>query len=420
MAVEGYTLNRRELFAVAAGAGLLTRRFTAANPETFPSSNERFRYIADDLPAQNETSPLAPDKFHRSTKVQKAVDFMLSHQLPNGAFLTDFEKRELVPMDTAHASLGLVKAGYLSQAKEGMNWCLGKLTPEDGKEPPVSYAGSWWNEYDENGEPKRHSARGRAEQNGLALIAIDAICQSDPDYFTTQAMPAGRQVGGKTVAQHAWNMVEYLDRVQQPNGSFIHRPTFQKAFPEENVRMAEGLGLMAKRFMSIGEVEKAEKASTMSQAGFAALDQKTGFTYGMSYDYLARAMWKVSGRSIALEEVRNAMRAGKMTPDGVKMYDMKQDRLSYLDRDRWREKWPGLAYGTAETIEGAIALLSAGYVTEAQHYEEKIADLQKENGGFPTGFLSLISGGRETIYTAARFILLERLMTDVIVAKYQA
>lgn len=403
---------------VAAGTGALALGLT--DFKMFPDFRERFGYIAADLPAQNEISSLPPDKFHHTTRVNKAIDFILSHQLPNGAFLTDFTKREIVPMDTAHASLGLVKSGYLSQAKEGMNWCLGKLTPEgtrlepkriNGKEHYVSYAGSWWNEYDARGKPKQHSARGRAEQNGLALIAIDSICQSDPDYFTMQ-------VGEKTVAEHAWNMTQYLSQVQQANGSFIHRPTFPKAFPEENVRMTVGLDLMAKRFLSVGEVEKAEKVRLMSDKAFAALDKKSDFTYGMSYDYLARAMWGVGGRSIGKEEVQNAIKAGKMSSGGVKMYDVKQDSLSYLG-DHWREKLTGLAYGTAETIDGAIALLTAGYITQAQRYEDKIMNLQKENGGFPTGFFAGFSSGRETIYTAARFILLERLMTEVILIKDQ-
>jgi hypothetical protein len=412
-------LTRRELL-VAAGSGALLTGLSPRN-ESFPNHPEQNQHLADQLLPQHLLPALPIERFYRPDKAQKAVNFILSHQMPNGAFLTDFTKREIVPMDIGHAGLGLLKTGHIEEAKQGANWALSHLTPKgeplqkiiiNEEEQLVDYSGSWWNEYDEYGVHKPRSARGRAEQNGLLFMTIDAICQDDPGYFTSR-------VSGKYVADHIGNMVGYLNRVQQPDGRFIHRPTFPLAFPEENVRMAEGLRLMSDRFFHIGEREKAYQTSAMSIKAFSALDNGEGFDYGMSYDFLARAMWGTSGRETSEKDILHALKEGKMTPTGVKMYDMKQDTISYLDRSKWRQKWAGEVYETAGTIDGAIALMNAGWVSEGEKYEDEITKLQRSNGGFPTAFLGPFSGGSETIFTAGRYLLLERVKTEVVQLKKQ-
>ncbi len=416
---RGLELTRKELF-FAAGAGIL---LTGLGPceESFPQPHEQYRDLADHLPRQHLISPLSPDQFIRPQRTGKAIDFIRSHHLPSGAFLTDFTKRDIVPMDLAHAALGLLVTEQVEEAKDGINWALSKLTPNgdplqkiiiNEEEQTVDYSGSWWNEYDEHGARRPKSARGRAEQNGLVFMTVNALCQSDPRYLTSQ-------VDGKQVADHIWNMVGYLDRMQQPDGRFIHRPTFPLSFPEENVRMAEGLKLMSDRFFEIGEREKSYQASEMSIKAFQALKRGDGFSIGMSYDRLKYGMWGIGGREVAEQDIFDSLKHGNMNQTGVKMYDMKQDVISYFDRDKWRQKWSGEIYETAGTIEGAIALLMAGWIPEAEKYEEAISALQKPSGGFPTAFWGPFSGGAETIYAAGRYLLLEREMTEVRLLKKQ-
>ena len=139
----------------------------------------------------------------------------------------------------------------------------------------------------------------------------------------------------------------------------------------------------------------------------------------MSYDYIAQGMWGMGGQTFAEREVRKGVAAGKINPRGVKMYDMKQNRISYFDREKWKQKWAGEIYEVAASIEGAQAFLNAGWIDEAENYEKTIAGLQRPDGGFPTAFFGPFSGGSETIFTAGRFILMERQMTDVIILKNQ-
>lgn len=411
-------LTRRDFIVLGAAAGVLSGY---GSEQTFPNPREGFGYIADLLPPQHLTKPIPVEKFHHPQRVGSAIDFILSHQLPSGAILTDFTRRNVVPMDIGHGAEGLLKAGHVEAAKAGIEWTLLHLTPEgtppekivlNGREQWVDYSGSWWNEYDENGERRPRAARGRTEQLGLGSITIDSLCEQDSTFFTSE-------VGGKSVSDHVWNMVKYQGRMQQPDGRFIHRPTYPLAFPEENVRIAEGLKLMAKRFAGIGEIAKSEEATHMANRAFKALEVGHGFSYGMSYDFLARAMWGVGGRKIAEQDIARAISAGKMNPTGVKMFDMKQESISYLDRSNWRMKWGGETYEVAASIEGAISLLMAGWITEAEAYEKTISGLQNDSGGFPTAFWGPFSGGSETIFTAGRYILLERLMTDVQLLKNQ-
>lgn len=406
-------LSRRNFLLGTAATGILVACHADSAPRV-----EKNTYIADLLLPQHLYPSLRIAEYARPGPVEAAKNFILSHQTENSYIVTNSTKREIVPMDTAHAAIALSKVGHGEEAKNGVNWLLEKIAPPDtkkervligGKIEEVAYGGSLWDQYKENGKSSPVAERGRGEGIGLLLMAIDSIAQLDETYMLST-------VGGVTVADQMEHMTNYLSSLQQATGAFIHRPNYKHAFYEENIRMAEGLRLTAERLTKIpGKQETVHKAKKMSDQAFHAVDAGTGLEYGMSYDYLARAMWGRGGRSMAVKEIANAKAHGRLNDTGVHAYDMKQDTSPFFSK----EKLSGLSYGTSETAEGAIALFMAGEISSAQEMERNLLSLQQPDGGFPSTFFGGIGMGDASVYTAARVIQLERVVTDVMRIKGQ-
>lgn len=375
-------------------------------------------------------SPLAPqyaigalpvEDFRQAAAVGRAVEFILALQ-PEGTYiLTKPGGDDVVPMDVAHAAIALTKVGRLAEARAALDWMLARQTrsddpqaavtkPIDGQQVVVDYSGSWYDHYGRDGLAKARMTRGRGEGAGLMLVAVAAVAQEDPTYV-------GQAIAGKPVLDFVGRAVRYLSSpaVQKPDGRFHHRPDYRVSFNEEAARMALGLKLAAELLERGGERSAAASARAHASLGFAALRKGEGLDQGMAYDYYAQTMWGLAEGPTVEAELESLRAAGLVTPRGVRHYDWQQLRAHTLpDRLKWWGR--GQVIAPSESFDWGIANLVAGRVETALELEAAWLPRQRADGGFAGGYLAglRLPVGQPTSYSAARFILFERLLTDAV------
>lgn len=378
----------------------------------------------NDVPPQYAISSLDSSDYRNSTSVQKAVDFIKSLQ-PEGTYiLTSPGQDDVVHMDVAHSVIALAKVKRVSEAKSAMNWLLGRMTRTDdedawvdldydGQVHRVSYAGSWWDHFHTSGKPYRDKTRGRGEGVGMALIAVYSIYQEDPHYLDTE-------VSGQKVGDYVVQAARYLSSsaVQKPDGRFNHRPDYRVSFDEECARMALGLKLAAQMVARRGDGRAIAAIEQSAEKGLAALNKGDGINKGMAFDYYAKSLWGIAKGDAARLELASLRQASLVTSSGVKNWDWQQLTAAELqDKIKW---WAvGQAIGPAQTFDWGMANIIAGDLYEAFKIEGTWLPLQRTDGGFAGTYLlgGRVPLGPPTSYTAARFILFERMLTEVVNSK---
>ena len=360
-------------------------------------------------------------EFRQAAAVGRAVAFILALQ-PEGTYiLTKPGGDDIVPMDVAHAAIALTKAGHLAEARAALDWMLTRQTrPDDpqaavtktidGQPVVVDYTGSWYDHYGRDGLAKVRMTRGRGEGVGLMLVAVAAVVQEDPAYV-------GHDIAGEPVLAFVGRAVRYLTSpaIQKPDGRFHHRPDYRVSFNEEAARMALGLKLAAELLEGRGERSAAASARAHAALGFVALRKGEGLDQGMAYDYYAQTMWGLAEGPAAEAELASLHATGLVTPRGVRHYDWQELRARTL-RDRLKWWGRGQVIAPSESFDWGIANLVAGRVETALELEAAWLPRQRADGGFAGGYLAglRLPIGEPTSYSAARFILFERLLTDAV------
>jgi hypothetical protein len=384
-----------------------------------PTTAPRAQSIAPPPPAQ-ALAPLPVAAYRAAPVVGRAVEFILSLQ-PKGTYILSRAGVDgVVPMDLAHAAMALCQAGNLREAEAALDWLLarqvrpgdaeaGAIRSVDGAEIAINYVGSWYDHYQTNGSPKDWLTRGRGEAVGLTLIALSTTAHADPAY-------SAHLVAGEPVVAYVSRATEYLSQpaLQKTDGRFHHRPDYQVSFGEEASRMGLGLQLAGKMLATAGPAY-ASAAAAATAAGDRGLARLAlgGLTVGMSYDYYAQSIWGLTDVAGARSERAAAMAAGMVTPYGVRRYDWQR-----LLARGWRQEISWWAreqvVGASESFDWGLACLAAGDLTGALRVEGAWLALQHADGGFPDGYLPTIGTtvGAPTSYAAARFILLERTLTE--------
>ncbi len=179
--------------------------------------------------------------------------------------------------------------------------------------------------------------------------------------------------------------------------------------------MTLGLQLAAEMLGDVGRVGEAAQIQRRADLGLAALQSGEGVNRGMAYDYYALGIWGLATPSTAHQELASLQTAGLATPDGVRNWDWQSDRATALvDRLRWWAQ--GQTIAPSESFDWAIASISGGQLENALQVERRWLALQQPGGGCPDGYLPVLGVpfGAPKSYAAARFVLLERLLTEVI------
>lgn len=384
-----------------------------------PSTSKTAKLSVKGVPPMYAVASLAFSRLPNQIAVEKAVQFILRLQ-PEGTYiLTSAHSDDVVHMDVAHSVIALTKVGHVREAKRAMNWLLGEMTdsnsPErfgtvnvDGKQQTVDYAGSWWDHLRPNGEPRRNLTRGRGEGVGIALIAIYTIFQEDPAYLH-------QLINGTPVIDRIALAVKYLTSpaVQRDDGGFNHRPDYRVSFNEEGARMVLGLRLASDMLRTAGDGDNANLAAERAEKGLAALRKGDNINQGMAFDYYALSIWGLASDEQAREEFGNLRRAQLLSLDGVRNWDWQLNTAqSFWNRLRWWAISQSIA--PAQTFDWAIANVTVGNLDEARRIEQRWLPLQLPDGGFSGVYLPglQIGLGDPTSYSAARFILLERLLAE--------
>lgn len=371
-------------------------------------------------PAQHAVGPARPKQLRNAHAVEKAVGFILSLQ-PEGSYvLTTPGVDDIVHMDVAHCVIALAKTGHAAEAEAATDWLMSKMTlPGDpdrfgsyehrGLQLPVDYLGSWWDHFRSSGAPRADLTRGRGEGVGMALIATYTVYQESPDYLL-------RRLGPHSIADRVAFAASYLTSaaMQGDDGRFQHRPDYRVSFNEEGARMVLSLRLAAEMLADVGRTAEARQIQMASERGLTALLKGEGLSQGMAYDYYALGIWGLVSPRRARQELVALEAAGLVTSDGVRNWDWQADRTTGLvDRLRWWAQSQTVA--PSQTFDWAIASITAGQIENALEVERRWLALQRPDGGFPDGYLPILGlrFGSPTSYAAARFIILERLLTEV-------
>jgi hypothetical protein len=375
--------------------------------------------VNNNVPPQYAIASLDVSQYRHSEAVQRSVNFILSLQ-PTGTYiLTSPGQDDVVHMDVAHSVIALSKVERVGEAKAAMNWLLSQMTqpgdedakvtlPVDGHMRTVSYAGSWWDHLHSSGVPDRNQTRGRGEGVGMVLIAINAIYQEDPSYLSSD-------VDGEKVIDYVIQSASYLRSaaIQEPNGRFVHRPDYRVSFNEECARMALGLELAAKMVADHGNEAMAANIKAGADKGLAALQTGDDMNKGMAFDFYAKSIWGLDTAEAARTELASLRQAKLVTGAGVRNWDWQQSiATSLFDKVKY---WAiGLTTAPAQTFDWGIANVVAGDLLEALKVEKNWLPLQRSDGGFGgTYALGLrLPIGAPNSYTAARFILFERMLTE--------
>ena len=375
----------------------------------------------DAVEPQWAVQPLHPAQLRNASAVTKAIRFILDLQPAGTYILSTPGTDDVVHMDVAHSAIALTKTRHLAEAEAAMDWLLGRMTvpgdPDEfgsysagGKSYQVDYAGSWWDHFRSSGEPRTDLTRGRAEGVGIALIATYTIYLEDPGYLS-------HRLGAYSVADRVAFAARYLasPAIQREDGRFNHRPDYRVSFNEEGARMVLGLQLASEMLDGVGRTREAKEVESHAELGLSALLGGKGLSQGMAYDYYALGIWGLATPQYARQELRAVKAAGLATPYGVRNWDWQfHQATSLLDRFRWWAQAQTIA--PSETFDWAIASITAGQIGNALEVESRWLALQLPDGGFPGSYLPVVglSFGPPASYSAARFVMLERMLTEVL------
>ncbi len=402
------------LGAILLVVGLLSSRLT---PKTPP---ERVTVVASALshpgaiPAIYALSPRSEQTLRNSVAVRRALTFLASLQ-PTGTYiLSQPDGKTVIPMDLAHAAIALAAVERVDRAEAALTWLYHQMIRRDGSsfDPRLQtdYAGSWPDELNLNGGPEAGTSRGRGEAVGIALVATYAVASQNPDYLDAT-------IDGARIADLVRLAVDYLTQPSMlgPDGAFSHSPDYRVPFNEECARMTVGLRLASVLLERAGDPNGAEIAATGAARGLAALRRRTGLNQGMAYDYYAMGIWGLATPDEARQELSWLRSTGLVDENGVKNWDWQVDRAESLVA--WARWWiQAQTISPSQTFDYAIASVATGDLTTALEVERRWLPLQRADGGFNDAYIFGLRLGfsRPTSYAVARFILLERLLTDVV------
>jgi|GEM_PF-6712137 len=372
------------------------------------------RYASVPAPAAYSLQPLDSDQLRNPLAVQRALDFLTSLQ-PQGTYVFSAPgDPTIVPMDVAHVAIAFVKVNRLSQAEGAMDWLYASMLQEgpgsNDSRLGANFAGSWYDGLQTNGQPAYHATRGRGEAVGLALIATYTIYREDPAYIDTR-------IGNNRISDLMRLSVSYLTQpaMQTPDGRFYHSPDYQVPFNEEGARMTLGLQLASQMLGAAGDKSVADFAARRAALGLQALRKGEGFSQGMAYDYYALGIWGLATPSEAQSEMAALRSTGLVNQFGVKNWDWQLTTAKGFTN--WLRWWvQAQTISPAPTFDYAIAAISAGHVNRALAIEREWVARQRNDGGFDDAYLFGLRLGlaKPTSYAAARFLMLERLLTDVV------
>lgn len=395
--------------------GLVSGVYQFISRSSTPPSKAPSSAAARPFPPIYALPPTPADRLRNPEAVTRSLSFLASMQ-PEGTYVLSTEGTPVaVPMDVAHAAIAFVSVDRIASAESAMTWLYRQIVrPEnDGAiEGGIDYSGSWYDALGPDGQPVEASPRGRGEAVGMALIATYSIYDQDPSFLT-------RRVGDARIVDLVRLATEYLTRptMQAEDGRFYHSPDYRVAFNEECARMALGLKLASRMLRAQGDLAAAERAAAASNRGLESLDTGKGMSQGMAYDFYARSIWGLATPDQARDESARLKEAGLLGPGGVKNWDW---QLSTASSPLVWLRWWSQAQTTApsQTFDYAIASVGAGDLRTALELEKLWVSLQRPDGGFDDGFLFGPFGvhlgfGQPTSYAAARFILLEHLLTTV-------
>jgi hypothetical protein len=274
----------------------------------------------------------------------------------------------------------------------------------------ADYAGSWYDSILPDGQPTPGASRGRGEAVGMSLIATYTIVAEDSSFLHAR-------IGDAEVADLLRLSVDYLTQpaMQAADGSFSHSPDYRVPFNEECARMSLGLHLAGKMLASADDTAGAARAEVASANGIQALRRRTELNQGMAYDYYAMSIWGLATPAEAQSEIAWLKSTGLVDANGVRNWDWQiRTSTSPIAWFRWWSQAQTIA--PSQTFDYAIASVAAGDVGTALDLESRWLRLQRDDGGFDDAYLPGLRIGfsQPTSYAVARFLLLERLLTDAV------
>jgi hypothetical protein len=384
-----------------------------ARPAALSAVDPAAPSVDSPLPAAYALAPLNSDLIRNPSAVRRALGFLNQLQ-PDGTYILSRPGgSDVVPMDLAHSAIALVKANQVDRAKAAMTWLYQSMIRRESDRADTAtdalYGGSWDDDLTLSGAAVPGSSRGRGEAVGMALIATSVIADADPGFL-------GVSIGGTHVSDLVRESVDYLTQpaMRRADGSFAHSPEYGVAFDEECARMTLGLELASKILLKTGDPSGAKRAADAAEAGLKALQRRQGMSQGMAYDFYAMGIWGLGSRADAQAEIGALKSTGLASRSGVHNWDWQLTKpASLLTRLHWWAQSQTIS--PSETFDYAIACVSAGDVATAIDLEQRWLPLQRSDGGFADAYLLGLRIGLSdpTSYAVARFILLERLLTDV-------
>lgn len=368
-----------------------------------------------------ETPSLSLENFINEESAALAFDELTKFQPEKTYIETHLGQDDIAPMDVSHGAIAFSKVkNNIDRAEGATDWLLSEITKpgdrdqyeikikENKEEAIINYAGSWFDHMDKNGIHVKDT-RGRGEAVGITLVALNSIYKEDHDYLF-------KEIEGRKVYEDIELMVDYLSRIQGPDGNFFHSPTYEESFTEENARMAVGLGLASEMLEEAGRFDKAILAKSMSERGIKAIEDGTKMNEGMAYDPMTSPLWKIGTKEKIKKEIKDFMNSSFMIGGKVRNYDWgEKNRKDPLERIYlWFQGI--LTTSPAANIDFENALLTAGEVKKAIDYEKSIRSLQKPDGSFDGFYLTFLPIGmsESNSYDLSRFIIMEALYTKVI------
>jgi hypothetical protein len=417
---------RQPYFAVVGlvvlAIGLLTAPFLRSRQAPPTSQTVLLKAPESEILPIYALSPRSDQSLRNPEAVQRAVGFLLNLQ-PEGTYiLSTADSPVVVPMDLTHAVIALTRVQQIDPARSAMIWLYERMILPSPSSVDLGaqadYAGSWYDGIQTNGAPVAGISRGRGEAVGMALIATYAVWSEDPGFLNVK-------IGDSRIADLLALSVDYLTQpsMEQPGAVFSHSPDYRVPFNEENARMVVGLHLASQMLQGSGDQVSAERAATAAAQGLTSLQQRTGMSQGMAYDYYAMSIWGLATPDQARSEMTWFKSTGLVDANGVHNWDWQLTQATTLPT--WLRWWVQAQTVTpSPTFDYAIASVAAGNVQTALNLEQRWLPLQRPDGGFSDaylfanplgGLLGLHLGfSAPTSYAVARFILLERLLTDVL------
>jgi len=365
-------------------------------------------------PAIYALPPTPSQHFLHPEAAHRAVQFLHLMQ-PSGTYIQSvLGQPQVVPMDVAHAAIALSEADQLSRAEAAMTWLYARMIMpgQQGSYDPRygDFSGSWFDDIQPNGSPMPGSTRGRGEAVGMALIATYSIYQQDPAYLNTL-------VGDYRIVDLVGRAAEFLTRsnMQASDGRFYHSPDYHVAFNEECARMTLGLELAGRMLAASGDGQAARQAAVHAARGLVVLRSGEGMSQGMAYDYYGAAIWGLVSPTAAQSELNDLQANGLVSVDGVRNWDWQLGQATTFPQ--WLHWWiQSQTISPSQTFDYAIAAVTAHDVGTALSLEQRWLPLQRPDGGFDDAYILglRIGMGAPTSYSAARFILLDHLLSSLI------